>query len=132
MPSKFPCLGQKKLKYNATYPCSNGFLQSFIKLRSHNSVFELFAGTKLMVASVVSVASALSSGRANPFVYAVLVSVGLAGPELNFCMTSTAFFFCVSILYAQQSLPWVDLTLLGIALLYADDVIEVLCNFGRR
>ena len=36
MPSKFPCLGQKKLKYNATYPCSNGFLPSFIKLRSHN------------------------------------------------------------------------------------------------
>ena len=35
MPSKFPCLGQKKLKYNATYPCSKGFLQSFIKLRSH-------------------------------------------------------------------------------------------------
>ena len=35
MPSKFPCLGQKKLKYNATSPCSNGFLQSFIKLRSH-------------------------------------------------------------------------------------------------
>ena len=26
MPSKFPCLGQKKLKYNATYLCSNGFL----------------------------------------------------------------------------------------------------------
>ena len=38
MPSKFPCLGQKKLKYNATYPCSNGFLQSFIKLCSHNSL----------------------------------------------------------------------------------------------
>ena len=36
MPSKFPCLGQKKLKYNATYPCPKGFLQSFIKLRSHN------------------------------------------------------------------------------------------------
>ena len=35
MPSKFPCLGQKKLKYNATYPCPKGFLQSFIKLRSH-------------------------------------------------------------------------------------------------
>ena len=35
MPSKFPCLGQKKLKYNATYPYSNGFLPSFIKLRSH-------------------------------------------------------------------------------------------------
>ena len=35
MPSKFPCLGQKNLKYNATSPCSNGFLQSFIKLRSH-------------------------------------------------------------------------------------------------
>ena len=35
MPSKFPCLGQKKLKYNATYPCSNGFLPSIIKLRSH-------------------------------------------------------------------------------------------------
>ena len=38
MPSKFPCLGQKKLKYNATSPCSNGFLQSFIKLRSHSKV----------------------------------------------------------------------------------------------
>ena len=35
MPSKFPCLGQKKLEYSATSPCSNGFLQSFIKLRSH-------------------------------------------------------------------------------------------------
>ena len=35
MPSKFPCLGQKKLKYNATYPCPKGFLQSFIELRSH-------------------------------------------------------------------------------------------------
>ena len=35
MPSKFPCLGQKKLKYDTTYPCSNGFLQSFIKLCSH-------------------------------------------------------------------------------------------------
>ena len=35
MPSKFPCLGQKKLKYIATSPYSNGFLQSFIKLHSH-------------------------------------------------------------------------------------------------
>ena len=41
MPSKFPCLGQKKLKYNATSPCSNGFLQSFIKLRSHKD-FAIF------------------------------------------------------------------------------------------
>ena len=40
MPSKFPCLGQKKLKYNATYPCSKGFLQSFIKLRSHKPLAE--------------------------------------------------------------------------------------------
>ena len=37
MPSKFPCLGRKRLKYNATYPCSKGFLQSFIKLRSHKN-----------------------------------------------------------------------------------------------
>ena len=36
MPRKFPCLGQKKLKYNATYPCPKGFLQAFIKLRSHS------------------------------------------------------------------------------------------------
>ena len=48
-----------------------------------DSVFELFAGTKLMVASVVSVASALSSARAKRSVYAVLVSGGLARPELN-------------------------------------------------
>ena len=41
MPSKFPCLGQKKLKYNATYPCPKGFLQSFIKLRSHNALKEI-------------------------------------------------------------------------------------------
>ena len=46
-------------------------------------VFELFAGTKLMVASVVSVAVALSSAQAKPSVYAVLVSVGLAQPDLN-------------------------------------------------
>ena len=39
MPSKFPCLGQ--LIYNATYPCSNGFLPSFIKLRSHNTQDQL-------------------------------------------------------------------------------------------
>ena len=44
MPSKFPCLGQKKLKYNATYPCSKGFLQSFIKLRSHNKALILSMG----------------------------------------------------------------------------------------
>ena len=37
------------------------------------SVFELFAGTKLMVASLVSVASAFSSDQAKPFVHAVLV-----------------------------------------------------------
>ena len=37
MPSKFPCLGQKKLEYSATSPYSNGFLQSFIKLRSHTT-----------------------------------------------------------------------------------------------
>ena len=42
MPSKFPCFGQKKLKYNITYPCSNGFLQSFIKLRSQ--IFNWFRG----------------------------------------------------------------------------------------
>ena len=41
MLSKFPCLGQKKLKYNATYPRSKGFLQSFIKLRSHNNVVQV-------------------------------------------------------------------------------------------
>ena len=38
-----------------------------------DSVFELFAGTKLMVASLVGVASAFSSDRAKPFVHAVLV-----------------------------------------------------------
>ena len=48
-----------------------------------DSVFEIFTGTKLMVASMVSVASNLSSARAKPFVYAVLVSVGLARPDLN-------------------------------------------------
>ena len=48
-----------------------------------DSVFELLAGTKLMVASVVSVASTLSLERAKPSIYAVLVSVGLAQPELN-------------------------------------------------
>ena len=47
-------------------------------------VFKLFAGTKLMVASLVSVALGFSSDRAKPFVHAVLVcSVGLARPELN-------------------------------------------------
>ena len=96
-----------------------------------DSMFELFAGTKLMVARMVSVASALSSARAKPS-YAVLVSVGLARPELNLYMTSTTIFFRVSILYAQQSLPRVNLTLLRIALSYADVAIEVLCNFGRR
>ena len=79
-------------------------------------MFELFVGTKLMVASVVHVASALSSAGAKPSIYAVLLSVGLARRELNLCMTSTAILFCVSILYAQQSLPRVDLTLLGITL----------------
>ena len=49
-----------------------------------DSVFELFAGMKLMVASLVSVASAFSSDQAKPFVHAVLVcSVGLARLELN-------------------------------------------------
>ena len=43
-PSKFPCLGQKKLKYDTTYPCSNGFLQSFIKLRSHTKGANVHAG----------------------------------------------------------------------------------------
>ena len=38
-----------------------------------DSTFELFAGTKLMVASLVSVASAFSSDQAKPFVHAVLV-----------------------------------------------------------
>ena len=38
-----------------------------------DSVFELIAGTKLMVASLVSVASAFSSDRAKPFVHAILV-----------------------------------------------------------
>ena len=38
-----------------------------------DSVFEIFAGTKLMVASLVSVASAFSSDRAKPFVHTVLV-----------------------------------------------------------
>ena len=38
-----------------------------------DSVIELFAGTKLMVASLVSVSSAFSSDRAKPFVHAVLV-----------------------------------------------------------
>ena len=37
------------------------------------SMFELFAGTKLMVASLVSVASDFSLDRAKPFVHAVLV-----------------------------------------------------------
>ena len=81
-----------------------------------DSVFELFAGTKLMVASVVSVASTVSLARAKPSVHAVLLSVDLAQSELNLCMTSTAIVFRVSILYAQQSLPQIDLTLLGIAL----------------
>ena len=49
-----------------------------------DSVFELFARTKLMVASLVNVASAFSSTRAKPSVHAMLVcSVGLARPELN-------------------------------------------------
>ena len=38
-----------------------------------DSMFELFARTKLMVASLVSVASAFSSARAKPSVHAVLV-----------------------------------------------------------
>ena len=38
-----------------------------------DSVFELFAETKLMVASLVSVASAFSLDRAKHFVHAVLV-----------------------------------------------------------
>ena len=38
-----------------------------------DSVFELFAGTKLMVASLVSVASTFSSDRAKPFGHAILV-----------------------------------------------------------
>ena len=38
-----------------------------------DSMFELFARTKLMVASLVSVASAFSLDRAKPFVHAVLV-----------------------------------------------------------
>ena len=46
-------------------------------------MFELFAGTKLMVACVVSVASTLSSAQAKPSVYTVLVLVGLARPDLN-------------------------------------------------
>ena len=37
------------------------------------SVFELYAGTKLMVASLVSVALAFSSDRAKPFGHAILV-----------------------------------------------------------
>ena len=41
-----------------------------------DSVFELFAGTKLMVASLVSVALAFSSTRAKPFVHAVLLCLG--------------------------------------------------------
>ena len=38
-----------------------------------DSVFELFAGTKFMVANLVSVTSAFSSARAKPFVHTVLV-----------------------------------------------------------
>ena len=38
-----------------------------------DSVFELFARTKLMLASLVSVASAFSSDRAKPFFHIVLV-----------------------------------------------------------
>ena len=38
-----------------------------------DSVFELYVGMKLMVASLVSVTSAFSSNRAKPFVHAVLV-----------------------------------------------------------
>ena len=38
-----------------------------------DSVFELYAGTKLMVASLVNVASAFSSDRAKPFGHAILV-----------------------------------------------------------
>ena len=34
----------KKLKYNATYPYSNGFLPSFIKLRSHTGRQKLQGG----------------------------------------------------------------------------------------
>ena len=49
-----------------------------------DSVFELFAGTKLMVASLVSVALAFSSTRAKPFVScSLIVSIGLARLELN-------------------------------------------------
>ena len=76
-----------------------------------DSVFELFAGTKLMVASLVSVASALSSARAKPSVHGVLVSVGLARPELNLCMTSTAIFSCLySICSAKFTLSRPNLT----------------------
>ena len=38
-----------------------------------DSVFELFAGTKLMVASLVSVVMAFSSTQAKSFVHAVLL-----------------------------------------------------------
>ena len=48
-----------------------------------DSMFELFAGTKLMVASVVSVTFALSSARAKSSIYVVLVLVSLARPDLN-------------------------------------------------
>ena len=49
-----------------------------------DSVFELFVGTKLMVASLVSVTLAFSLTRAKPFVScSLIVSIGLARLELN-------------------------------------------------
>ena len=82
---------EKPRKYNelqySMYP-SKLWMEFYIRIldlfyEQGDSMFELFAGTKLMVASVVSVASALSLGQSKLFVYSVLVSGGLARPKLN-------------------------------------------------
>ena len=75
---------KKPSKYNELYYLMYPIeLQMDLFYEQGDSVFELFARTKLMVASVVSVAFALSSAQAKSSIYAVLVSGGLARPELN-------------------------------------------------
>ena len=74
---------EKPRKYNeleySMYP-----IELRMNCERGDSVFELFAGTKLMVASLVSVALAFSSTRAKPFVScSLIVSIGLARLELN-------------------------------------------------
>ena len=62
----------------------------------------------------------------------LVYSVGLARPKLNSLHDSHYNFFPLSILYAQQSLPRIDLTLLAMALSCADVITQVLCNFGQK